>query len=324
MISIIIPIWNSEAFLHECLASIAAQTEKEWECLLIDDGSDDTSPQICRHWCEVDGRFKFYRQVHLGVSAARNKGIRESSGEYLTFVDSDDTIAPSYLEHLISSSPSELIVGGYYKCFPGTDKKSIRFSPNSRLSFKIESPYVASFADLNEKFLLYGPWAKLYLSNLIKNNQILFPENRSLGEDLEFNYQYLSLIETISCITDCDYYYHIWNDRMSLTTGRRPGQYYSDMDQWRIIKSYCEKRDIFKDEMRELLAKRLWEIIHDSLLFKKPSKNLGLAYFKDVLRTPEITLLSEYKNVYSCSPRIKNLILKRSAFLFYLYDRFAR
>lgn len=324
MISIIVPIWNSGAFLDECLSSIASQTEKDWECLLIDDGSDDNSPQICQQWCQFDIRFKFFQQVHLGVSTARNRGINESSGDYLVFVDSDDTVTPTYLEHFLSTSPADLVIGGCIKCYSDNDKNNVRFSPKSRLSFKIQSPYTAAFADLNDKFLLYGPCAKLFLSDIVKNNHIYFPKNRSLGEDLEFNYRYLNHIETISCITDCDYYYHIRQDRKSLTTGRRPDQYYSDMEQWRMVKSFCENRGLFEDEMKGVLAKRLWEIIYDSLFFKHPTKENNATYFMTVLNTPEINLLSEYKNIYPCSRWIKALILKRSALFFFLYDRLTR
>lgn len=324
MISIIVPIWNSSPFLDDCLSSIASQTEKNWECLLIDDGSVDNSPHICKQWCKNDGRFVFFQQDHLGVSAARNRGIRESSGDYLVFVDSDDSVTPKYLEHLLSSPPAELVIGGHFKCYPGTDKSDARFGPNSRCSLRIKSPDVTVFADLNEKFLLYGPCAKLYLSKLIKSNQILFPENRSLGEDLEFNYQYLNYVETISCITACDYFYHLRQDRESLTTGRQPNQYYSDIDQWRMIKSFCEDHGLFKNEMKELLARRLWEIVYDSLLFKHPSKDIGLAYFRAVLSAPEIALLAEYKDIYPCSRWIKAFILNRFAFFFYIYDWFSR
>ena len=324
MISIIVPIWNSGAFLDDCLTSIASQTEKNWECLLIDDGSDDNSRQICCHWCKLDERFLYFRQAHLGVSAARNKGIIESSGDYIVFVDSDDSVSPTYLEHLLSSSPAELVVGGYIKYYSDDKKNNVRFCPNSTLSFKIQTPYTAAFADLNDKFLLYGPCAKLFISDIVKRNHILFPENRTLGEDLEFNYQYLNHIDTISCITDCDYYYHIRQDRESLTTHRRTYQYYSDLEQWRIIKTFCDNRGVFEDDMKRVLAKRLWEIIYDSLLFKHPTKEINATYYKAVLSTPEITLLADYKNIYPCSCWIKALIINRVSIYFYLYGRFAR
>lgn len=324
MISIIVPIWNSGAFLDDCLTSIASQTEKNWECLLIDDGSDDNSHQVCCHWCKHDERFLYFRQAHLGVSAARNKGIIESSGVFIVFVDSDDSVSPTYLEHMLSSSPAELVVGGYIKYYFDDKKTNVRIRPNSTLSFKIQPPYTTAFADLNDKFLLYGPYAKLFVADIIKRNHILFPENRSLGEDLEFNYQYLNHIDTISCITDCDYYYYIRQDHESLTSYRRANQYYSDLEQWRIIKTFCDSRGVFENDMKRVLAKRLWEIIYDSLFCKLPSKEGDITYFKAVLNIPEISLLAEYNNIFPCSRWIKSLILHRASFFFYLYDRLAR
>lgn len=323
MISVIIPIWNSGAVLDECLSSLVSQTEKDWECLLIDDGSEDNSFQICSHWSEFDRRFKVFQQGHLGVSAARNRGIQESAGDYLVFVDSDDTLAPTCLENLISSLPADLVVGGYCRCFPDSNEEDAYYLPVSRLSFKIIPKHEAAFADLNDKFLLYSPWAKLFKANIIKHNRIQFPENRSLGEDLEFIYHYLNFVDSLSCITDCVYYYHIRKNNKSLSSARHPDQFYSDLEQWRIIKSFSEKQGVIQKEMKTVLAKRLWEIVYDSLLSPGPSMRYGVSYFRDILNIPEITYLSKYNSVYPCSCWIKALIIHRVALFFYLYDRFS-
>ena len=323
MISIIIPIWNSESFLNECLTSVASQTEKDWECLLIDDGSYDNSLLICLRWCESDGRFKLFRQDHIGVSAARNRGIRESSGDYIVFVDSDDVVTPTYLEHLLEAAPAEIVVGGCARYYVDGQKEKTYHSPTSEVCFRIEQQNSKLFAELNENFLLYGPCAKLFNAEIIKNNQLVFPENCSLGEDLEFNYNYLRQIDTISCITACDYYYFIRGKGSSLSSIRRFDQFDTDIEQWRIIRTYCEDRGILGEDMKTLLAKRLWEIVYDSLFFKHPYKKCGFNYYKRILKTPEISFLANYKSTYYCSPWIKTLILCRSAAFFYFHERFS-
>ena len=101
-ISIIIPIYNQERFLHKCLDSIAAQTYPEFEVLLVDDGSTDASGKICRDFEERDPRFKYIVQKNLGVAAARNTGLDHVSGDLIGFIDPDDWVEPDFYERLIA------------------------------------------------------------------------------------------------------------------------------------------------------------------------------------------------------------------------------
>lgn len=100
MISIIVPIYNVEQYLRKCLDSIKKQTYKDFEVILVDDGSPDNSASICEEYVSKDSRFKLVRKKNGGVSSARNAGIENSNGEYLTFVDPDDWIDEHYLERL--------------------------------------------------------------------------------------------------------------------------------------------------------------------------------------------------------------------------------
>ena len=99
-ISIIVPIYNREKWLRNCLDSISSQTFKDWECILINDGSTDNSLKIAQEYAANDPRFIVFSQENQGVSAARNLGLDHAQGKWLAFVDSDDEIAPDYLEIL--------------------------------------------------------------------------------------------------------------------------------------------------------------------------------------------------------------------------------
>ncbi len=99
-ISIIVPIYNVERYLRECLDSILAQTFGDWECILVDDGSPDGCPQICDEYAARDPRFRVIHRANGGLSAARNSGLRVAQGKYIGFVDSDDWIAPQLFERL--------------------------------------------------------------------------------------------------------------------------------------------------------------------------------------------------------------------------------
>lgn len=102
LISVIVPIYNVENYLRMCLDSIQNQTYKNFECLLINDGSPDNSAEICREYVAKDSRFRYFEKENGGVSSARNLGIERSEGVYITFVDSDDWVEPDYLEVLYS------------------------------------------------------------------------------------------------------------------------------------------------------------------------------------------------------------------------------
>ena len=107
LISIIVPIYNVEKYLRQCLDSILNQTYQNFECLLINDGSLDNSADICREYVSKDSRFKYFEKENGGVSSARNLGIECSRGEYITFIDSDDWVDYDYLEVLYNSLVDE-------------------------------------------------------------------------------------------------------------------------------------------------------------------------------------------------------------------------
>ena len=101
MISVIIPVYNVENYLEECLKSVQTQTYTNIEVILVNDGSTDKSKLICERYCKEDRRFQLLNQENQGLSDARNNGVASSTGEFIAFVDSDDIILPNYLETLI-------------------------------------------------------------------------------------------------------------------------------------------------------------------------------------------------------------------------------
>ena len=107
LISIIVPIYNVENYLRQCLDSIQNQTYQNFECLIINDGSPDNSADICREYVEKDSRFRYLEKENGGVSSARNLGIEHSKGQYITFIDSDDWVDSDYLEVLYKSLTDE-------------------------------------------------------------------------------------------------------------------------------------------------------------------------------------------------------------------------
>ena len=115
MISIIIPIYNVEDYLNKCIDSIIYQTYSDWELILVDDGSFDSSPAICDSYATCDSRIKVIHKINEGVSKARNIGIEIAQGEYIVFCDADDYVDPNYLKQFLKNNKNaDLVITGYY------------------------------------------------------------------------------------------------------------------------------------------------------------------------------------------------------------------
>ncbi|WP_261184618.1 glycosyltransferase family 2 protein [uncultured Streptococcus sp.] len=149
MISVIVPVYNVETYLEECLDSIQNQTYTDFEVLLVNDGSTDRSKAICERYCQTDKRFRLMNQTNQGLSAARNKGVEISTGEYIVFVDSDDVIKTNYLEKLmhymredVDIVESQFTVSNEEFLAKSFKEPSILFEGNSQEAVKIFPKHV--------------------------------------------------------------------------------------------------------------------------------------------------------------------------------------
>ncbi len=268
-ISVIIPVYNTECYLEECLDSLIAQEFKDWECLLINDGSTDGSSNICDRYARQDNRFKVFHIINSGVSTARNLGIRHASGKYIAFIDSDDTIDDLYLAKLYKGArqtKADLIVCGMKLIRPsGTE-----INTASEGLVVISNEDSDRFVELNRKYLLYGPVVKLYRSDIIKRKKIRFPSGIQYGEDLIFNFEYLKHVTNIYVIDSPDYNYQILSDG-SLSSSVHSRDYSNNYGQWKIIHSFFKKKGIDSPNARTYLSNRLWGIAYDLVMSNKLS-----------------------------------------------------
>lgn len=217
MISIIVPVYNAQKYIKRCVESIVNQSYQKWELILIDDGSKDDSSLICDELKQTDSRILVVHTVNQGASAARNRGLDEAAGDYITFVDADDWVKPNHLEVLVNQIDSDVdlcinsfIADLYYGSRP-YQYKEVKTHEN------IES-INAFFTILlqHSQFL----WNKLFKSNIIKDNHIRFNTNISLGEDNIFILEYLNYIRGLSASSVCTYHYD-QIDENPFSLGRR-------------------------------------------------------------------------------------------------------
>ncbi len=317
MISVIVPVYNVEKYIDKCIQSIYYQTYINFECLLIDDGSTDGSSAICDTWAKKDNRIKVFHTKNQGVSAARNLGLKYSSGEFITFIDSDDYVDSDYLDSLIKMTfnKADLYIIGLSKFY--ADGSISIHQPRHNKCFLLNESNIELFIDLNYNYLLYGPVAKLYLSTIIKTYNIIFPTNFDYGEDLIFNYQYLTYVNSISCKNISLYHYRILNNFSTLSSKKRNNQFDIDYYQWNILKNFYISRMLWCNASMQLLYNRLWGIIYDSLF-----NDNALTYnrIKQILSIPEINELKTLKNIFVCSNWIKFAIIHRYSIIFKLLN----
>lgn len=323
MVSVIIPVYNSKATLAACLESVFSQTLQEFECIIVDDGSNDGSGVICDGFTGRDPRFKVIHQENSGVSAARNKGIEAASGDFVAFVDSDDFLEPKYFEALVNrmeESGSDLVVCGMTVL--GLDGSRVTSLPSSETSFSLEGANADRFVELERSNLLFAPFSKLYKKGLIEKGGIKFDVTKNYGEDLAFNLNYWELASSIAAVPEALYTYQRGND--TLSTRLRRDMFSNDYGLWRSLKAFHSSKGLSGPVVDGFLFEKLWGIVYDGIfLFPR----LGLAsldYLKGILDIPEIDDLKEYAQVFNCSPWIKRWILHRKARLFYLYFKLFR
>lgn len=324
MISVIIPVFNAKPYLDACILSVVTQSYKNFECILIDDGSTDGSSEVCDDLAEKDKRIKVVHQKNQGVSSARNVGIKFSRGEYIAFIDSDDWVEKDYLSDMFNSmerTKADIVVSGLVQHF--INGESSEFVPNESMSFKLTEDNIDIFVRLNRNFLLFGPYAKLYRRDVITGNKICFPHNLSFGEDLVFNYQYLEHVNTISCVAKSNYNYRIIGQG-TLSSKLRGDQFKTDYAQWQVLFAFYKKRNLLCHLSYEYLYNRLWGIVYDGLFLFPKLKGEGMQYIKNVLSVPEIEDLRNYKQCFVCRGWIKAAILHRQYLLFYLFFMLCR
>ena len=200
IVSIIVPVYNTEKFLHRCIDSILAQTYTDFELLLIDDGSKDSSGTICDEYAAQDTRVRVFHKENGGVSSARNVGLDNARGEWITFVDADDWISKDYLEELAMHSDSDLVIADFVVEGEGqwNERLPVGQWQGKELSGIIEHDVaLARFT---------APWSKLLKKSLI--GQIRFYTELTTQEDALFMFRYLCVVQNIQIIAQKGYHYN--------------------------------------------------------------------------------------------------------------------
>ena len=204
-VSVIVPVYNAEGVVSRGIDSILAQSFKDFELILVDDGSKDRSGAICDEYANRDDRVRVIHQQNAGVSAARNAGLKAAQGEWVTFVDSDDMVLDCFLESLVAAVSQDeridLAYCGYAIVASDTSVKTYR-----------TTTYIGKdqlHDALSQTNLLYrcSPWAKLFRRSIIVDKGLQFNEKLTISEDRLFVYRYLTHVRGIATNSQIGYVY---------------------------------------------------------------------------------------------------------------------
>lgn len=198
VISVVIPVYNAEAHLPECLASVRSQTFTQWEAILVDDGSKDGSGRICDQAAEKDPRFSVIHQENGGVSSARNAGIERARGRYLMFIDADDTVVPAYFAEMVNATETygpDLVLCGFDRFYDDWEKHC-QLTPYYAVMFRSPKEFLMVYTESWSNMFGVSIWAKLFRTEIIRQNGLRFDPSISYEEDCVFITEYIPHIRT--------------------------------------------------------------------------------------------------------------------------------
>lgn len=229
-VSVIIPVFNTEQYLHRCIESVMRQTLRDIEIILVDDGSIDTCGVICDEYALKDRRIRVIHQENLGAGGARNSGIKIAIGEYIGFVDSDDYIDPKLFERLYHAADevqADVCYGGFvFLSKSGEIDLAMEPCPLLYEQSKIWEDYLPSLAIIRKgrkkkDRYRYSVCGAVYKRNVIQRNGVLFNDGKNLfGEDMLFNIDFCRHASLVRFLPEARYYIY-FNPQSSTRTYRR-------------------------------------------------------------------------------------------------------
>lgn len=317
-VSIVIPVYNAEKYLNRCLDSIVNQTYTNLEIILINDGSKDNSLKICNKYKENDYRFKIITKENGGVSSARNLGIKESTGDVLTFIDSDDWIESDYIEKSIK-----------FFCKYNCDLLKTNYSVIEKNEEYIRYKYNDNFCKISTKRMkeilctegmFNCVWATFYKTSILKNEKIEFDKKIIFGEDLMFQINNYKYFKNIYWINNPGYFYF----NIGVGASRNKDMKHlikvsSDIFKvYKYLYSLCQNKKILCDTMFRLINNNLKCIINQNPIKYKEFKNITSLIFDFKFNEIKFKDIKNLKNENSFNKILLYFLIKQKWLLYYM------
>lgn len=270
--SIIVPVYNTERYIMNCYKSIVADGFSDLEIIFINDGSTDNSLDILQSIAKFDNRVKVISQENQGVSVARNRGLKAATGDYISFIDSDDEYQGDIFQNLNSmllSDPVDLVI------FQMTHKKMSNLKINHLERFnkrEFDDNFSDEFKCCLEKiymdFNFFSSCTKIIKRDIIENNKVEFPKYHKIGEDAIFSFQIYDIARTY-LLLDADYYYYRIRNGSAMDTPKNQERLLDELIMFHQLDSFFKKWN-----MNSLIA--IKDGIHMTYLAKDSLKNSEL------------------------------------------------
>lgn len=252
VVSVIVPIYNVENYIHRCLDSIIEQNYSNLEIILVDDGSQDKSGLICEDYVKRDSRIKVIHKKNEGLGFARNSGLDIASGKYVTFIDGDDYIGKLHIEQMVSlieKTGTDTCMGGYTKVYKNRNISHKNIFNGLVIKENIKDRILPRMCGADEKgndFIEMSVCMVLFSNEVIKKNHIRFVSEREfVSEDLMFNFNYYPLSKGV-CISNIDDYFYCDNQG-SLTTKYRIDRFTSQIKLYDYLFEKAKRLGIEKE-----------------------------------------------------------------------------
>lgn len=310
IVSVIIPVFNAEDFLEKCVTSITSQTIFELQIILIDDGSTDKSGEICDYLAAKDRRIIVIHQDNLGVSAARNAGIRVARGAYITFVDADDILPTNAYENLLMCVKDNYLIMGRMQMISEEDElgnaTNLKEKEISQNDFLMEL-----FVEQSLPYLGY-PWDKIYSRKIIEKYHLRFDERIKLNEDRLFVLSYVIHCTGVIFSNHIVYYYRQRKGGVIFSTRKNSNVSNSEMT---VLKSFDIMQKIcrnYSEELYYVCCRKSFESVLD-LLHRvdkkdKEKKELLDSFLK---KNSKICLQNPQYKIYDKLKIIGHVILRK-------------
>lgn len=270
-ISIVIPVYNVATYLPRCIESILNQTFADFELLLIDDGSSDNSGKICNRYALNDSRVKVYHKPNGGVSSARNLGLENIQGRYVTFVDADDYVSENYLEKLFDAAEKyeaditfcgNVWVEDSFEEFIAIDRYEYAESAYNEMNF---DEGIEELTRYNNIFV----WGCLISTSLIKNNSLKFKTDVLLGEDTVFVLNVLSVAKTLVFCEGKPYNYIIRASSASHSRFDSSKELKSLQAYLEAVENLCKARDVNRGLKEKLIGRAIVYVKRLKVIFQQ-------------------------------------------------------
>lgn len=287
LISVVIPVYNAEVYIKRCLESIQKQTYDNLEIIVVNDGSTDNTQKVLEEIQQQDRRIKMIQKENEGVSAARNDGVATATGKYVYFIDSDDYVENNIIEKLykVISSQGELSVCGFTTVF--MNKEDAPFSLYDSTSIISIEEYLEKMSQYLYSVYYGSLWNKMYVTEIIKRNNLKFRKDISLAEDFIFNLDYLQYVKKVTMLPECMYYYYQGNEE-SLTKKSDPWYIWNMA---RIRLNYCMEKyremnmlDGCKRNINTIIANELVGPTYDIINNREWDRKQAIRKLKELYR----------------------------------------